>query len=247
LTLAKLWENNLERLNDQGVSVISRRHGKPRIARNVLTALASNRPVQAVYAWQLALAELLTETIAGQRFHGVHLRGAEHGLYIRAQLRRQGVSTTVVWDSVDCISLLFEQAAHHSRSRFGRWVSRLELPRTRRYEAQAIQRFAGVLVASPKDMAARQPTYAGRSLFCQTVLTQIISRLSRHLRHQPTICKTPHLDYFIESIFLWPLIGAWAAMVVTLLIYPLVGLALERAPVRAYIASLLKNYESLQV
>jgi hypothetical protein len=165
LTLAKLWENNLERLNDQGVSVISRRHGKPRIARNVLTALASNRPVQAVYAWQLALAELLTETIAGQRFHGVHvehLRGAEHGLYIRAQLRRQGVSTTVVWDSVDCISLLFEQAAHHSRSRFGRWMSRLELPRTRRYEAQAIQRFAGVLVASPKDKAAleavrRQP------------------------------------------------------------------------------------------
>src|SRR5688572_14209725 len=97
----------------------------------------------------------------------------------------------------------------------------------------------------PRDMAARQPTYAGRSLFCQTVLTQIISRLPRHLRHQPTICKTPHLDYFIESIFLWPLIGTWAAMVVTLLIYPLVGLALERAPVRAYIASLLKNYESL--
>jgi len=50
------------------------------------------------------------------------------------------------------------------------------------------------------------------------------------------------IDYFIESIFLWPLIGAWAAMVVTLLIYPLVGLALERAPVRAYIAILLGPY-----
>jgi len=47
------------------------------------------------------------------------------------------------------------------------------------------------------------------------------------------------IDYFMESIFLWPLIGAWAAMVVTLLIYPLVRLALERAPVRAYIAILL--------
>lgn len=50
------------------------------------------------------------------------------------------------------------------------------------------------------------------------------------------------IDYFIESIFPWPLIGAWAAMLVTLLIYPLVGLALERAPVRAYIAILLGPY-----
>jgi 1,2-diacylglycerol 3-beta-glucosyltransferase len=50
------------------------------------------------------------------------------------------------------------------------------------------------------------------------------------------------IDYFMESIFLWPLFGACAAMVVTLLIYPLVGLALERAPVRAYIAILLGPY-----
>jgi cellulose synthase/poly-beta-1,6-N-acetylglucosamine synthase-like glycosyltransferase len=47
------------------------------------------------------------------------------------------------------------------------------------------------------------------------------------------------IDYFNETIFLWPLMGAWAAMVVTLLIYPLVGLALERAPIRAYIAILI--------
>ncbi len=50
------------------------------------------------------------------------------------------------------------------------------------------------------------------------------------------------IDYFIKYIFLWPLIGAWAAMVATLLIYPLAGLALERAPGRAYIAILLGPY-----
>jgi 1,2-diacylglycerol 3-beta-glucosyltransferase len=50
------------------------------------------------------------------------------------------------------------------------------------------------------------------------------------------------INYFIKHIFPWPLIGAWAIMVVTLLIYPLVGLALERAPVRAYIAILLGPY-----
>ena len=50
------------------------------------------------------------------------------------------------------------------------------------------------------------------------------------------------MNYFIKPIFLWPLLGAWAAIVVTLLIYPLVGLALERAPLRAYIAILLGPY-----
>jgi cellulose synthase/poly-beta-1,6-N-acetylglucosamine synthase-like glycosyltransferase len=50
------------------------------------------------------------------------------------------------------------------------------------------------------------------------------------------------IAYFTEEIFLWPQIGAWAAMVVMLLLYPLVGLALERAPVRAYVAILLGPY-----
>jgi cellulose synthase/poly-beta-1,6-N-acetylglucosamine synthase-like glycosyltransferase len=44
------------------------------------------------------------------------------------------------------------------------------------------------------------------------------------------------INYFIGPIFPWPLIGAWATMVAVLLIYPLIGLALERAPARAYIA-----------
>jgi glycosyltransferase involved in cell wall biosynthesis len=170
LTLATLWETEAERaalqaLAGAGVQVLARRLGRPQIACNVLSALASNRPLQALYCWRPELAGLLTRTIAEQRFdvvHVEHLRGAEYGLYIQAQLRQQRVSTPVVWDSVDCISLLFEQAARHSRSRFGRWVTRLELPRTRRYEAQAVQRFAGVLVTSPIDKAAlealpRQP------------------------------------------------------------------------------------------
>jgi hypothetical protein len=50
------------------------------------------------------------------------------------------------------------------------------------------------------------------------------------------------IDYYSESIILWPHIGAWAAMVVMLFAYPLVGLALERAPVRAYIAIMLGPY-----
>ena len=50
------------------------------------------------------------------------------------------------------------------------------------------------------------------------------------------------ISFFIKNSLFWPLIGAWTAMVVTLLIYPLAGLALEGAPVRAYIAILLGPY-----
>jgi cellulose synthase/poly-beta-1,6-N-acetylglucosamine synthase-like glycosyltransferase len=47
------------------------------------------------------------------------------------------------------------------------------------------------------------------------------------------------INYFMGSVFTWLLIGAWAVVVGTLLIYPLVGLALESAPIKAYLAILL--------
>jgi hypothetical protein len=50
------------------------------------------------------------------------------------------------------------------------------------------------------------------------------------------------INYFIEPIFPWPLLGAWTAVIAVLWMYPLVGLALERAPVRAYIAIFLGPY-----
>src|SRR5688572_8922733 len=72
---------------------------------------------------------------------------------------------------------------------------------------------------------ARFPSYSTLSLLSLILLmTQVL------------------INYFIKPIFPLPLVGAWAAMVVTLLIYPWVGLALERAPVRAYIAILVGPY-----
>jgi glycosyltransferase involved in cell wall biosynthesis len=60
----------------------------------------------------------------------------------------------VVWDSVDCISHLFEQASSQSRSWFGRFVTRFELPRTRRAEGQLICSFDHTLVTSAADREA---------------------------------------------------------------------------------------------
>jgi 1,2-diacylglycerol 3-beta-glucosyltransferase len=50
------------------------------------------------------------------------------------------------------------------------------------------------------------------------------------------------ISYFIKPALLWHLVGAWTALVLTLLVYPLVGLALERAPFKAYLAILLGPY-----
>ena len=74
-------------------------------------------------------------------------------------------------------------------------------------------------------LQARFPSYSTLSLLSLIILAIQVSA-----------------NYFVEPIFLWPIIGAWASMVVMLLIYPLFGLALERAPVRAYTAILLGPY-----
>ncbi len=45
-------------------------------------------------------------------------------------------------------------------------------------------------------------------------------------------------NYSLGSITLWPLIGGWSAAVGLLLVYPLAGLALECAPIKAYLVIL---------
>jgi glycosyltransferase involved in cell wall biosynthesis len=55
---------------------------------------------------------------------------------------------------VDCISHLFQQAASQGRSFFGKFVTRFELLRTRRAEAELVCRFDHVLVTSSVDRDA---------------------------------------------------------------------------------------------
>ncbi len=164
LTLATLWETEAERaaldaLAGQGLEVLAAPLTRPRTLLNAAGALASRQPLQARYCWQPALAQRLAERLQqpGPAFdlvHVEHLRGAEYGRWIQQHLRTNGQAAPVVWDSVDCISLLFEQTARHSLSRLGRWVARLELSRTRRYEGASVRAFAGVLATSPRDAAA---------------------------------------------------------------------------------------------
>jgi glycosyltransferase involved in cell wall biosynthesis len=79
-----------------------------------------------------------------------HLRGSRYGVFLKSRI----TTVPVIWDSVDCISHLFEQAATHSRTPFGKLVTRFELPRTQQAERDLVSKFDHVLVTSPVDRDA---------------------------------------------------------------------------------------------
>lgn len=158
-----------------GPRVITQGISRLRSLGNCLTALPTAQPLQAAYSWHPALAQRLVKLASngGGPFdvvHVEHLRGARYGL----RMLKANISPRppVVWDSVDCISHLFRQAAEQSASRAGRWITRLELGRTARYEAELIRRFDHVLVTSPVDREAllELPSHKGQPPACISVI-----------------------------------------------------------------------------
>jgi sugar transferase (PEP-CTERM/EpsH1 system associated) len=122
---------------------------------NCLKATPSTVPLQAVYGWQPELlAGLARHDLHFDVAHVEHLRGARYGLQLRTQPVNGYARIPIVWDSVDCISLLFRQAAAQSEKRLSRWVTRFELGRTARYEGWLLGRFDQVVVTSPMDREA---------------------------------------------------------------------------------------------
>jgi glycosyltransferase involved in cell wall biosynthesis len=82
--------------------------------------------------------------------HLEHLRGSHYGVFLKSRFPNM----PLVWDSVDCISHLFQQATGQSRSFFGKFVTRFELPRTERAEGYLAATFDHVLVTSLSDKIA---------------------------------------------------------------------------------------------
>jgi sugar transferase (PEP-CTERM/EpsH1 system associated) len=123
---------------------------------NSFRATFSRKPLQAVYSWQPRLAEYLVQAFAAKNgaaydvVHVEHLRGSQYGILLKSRYPKR----PVVWDSVDCISHLFQQASAQSADPFGRFVTRFELERTRRMEGELVSQFDHVLVTSPVDRKA---------------------------------------------------------------------------------------------
>ena len=148
-------------LNDYCHDVIQLPISRWRSAWNCIGGLFTGTPIQSAYSWQPAMAEGLRKLIIASNgkqpfdiVHVEHLRGVRYGLTVNNVSQSKGRSLPVIWDSVDCISLLFRQASNQSKSALGRWMAKFELGRTERYESWLIKQFSQVLVTSKVDKEA---------------------------------------------------------------------------------------------
>lgn len=160
VTLATVWTSpeeraELEALATSGLELVYAEQPAWRSASNSVGALLTGAPLQTVYSWQPSFAGQLSRMVQQRTFdvvHVEHLRGARYGLALKPTANQKQVP--LVWDSVDCISHLFAQAAAQSRSLKGKWMAHLELARTRRYEGRLVHQFDQVVVTSPTDRDA---------------------------------------------------------------------------------------------
>lgn len=168
VTLATLTSNPAEEadvrnLEAMGVRVIFDSLPRWRSLANCVLALPTRTPLQAVYCWQPALMDKIQRLMAEEKFdviHVEHLRGAKYGLTIQGRGK-----IPVVWDSVDSITHLFQQASHQAHHLTNKVITRFELNRTAHYEGWLPGQFSRVLVTSPVDRQAFQrlaPQYADR-------------------------------------------------------------------------------------
>jgi len=186
VTLAGLWTSDAERadlaqLAALGATVISAAMPTWRSLRNSAITLLRSTPLQASYSWNPALMtqiQAVLQSGAIDAVHVEHLRGSRYALGVRKffaanpTLRRP-----IVWDSVDSISYLFEQAVQSSRSLKARLMTWIELERTRRHEAWLVGQFERTLVTSALDKAAFADLldrYAGEQLRPLTARIEVV-------------------------------------------------------------------------
>ena len=165
---------------------------------NSAVAVPSGKPLQSVYSLQFDLLKHLREIFDDRKrgseydlVHIEHLRGSGYGVFLKARFP----GLPVVWDSVDCISHLFRQAAGQSRSLFGRFVTRFEIGRTQKAEASLLNTFDHVLVTSEQDRRALLSTVSnGKKPACISILSNGVDQ--DYFKPNPDILKEPHTLIF---------------------------------------------------
>lgn len=209
ITLATLWQSAEERediaaLEAMGIKVAAEPLPKLRSLWNSASALPTRIPLQARYCWQPTLAKVLERLVTTESFdvaHVEHLRGAAYGLHLRKIGSSSGRALPIVWDSVDCISYLFAQAAEQSRSLSSRMMTSLELPRTRHYEGWLLQQFDRVLVTSTIDRQALRDLAGQQLSVCEKTgcsnRARMLDGIRRSHKGVPVACHdTSYRDNF---------------------------------------------------
>ena len=166
-----------EALREEGVEVETVFLPRRNSLLNCVRALPTRTPLQAAYCWSSAMEARLRALMAEKQFdvvHVEHLRGAHFGAVAGGVPR--------VYDSVDCITLLFDRTRHESPRWTSRLMAQMELGRTRRYESRLLDMYDAVLVTSPDDKVALER----------------LANPSRRYRQAPVVVLTNgvDLDYF---------------------------------------------------
>ena len=166
ITLATLWTNeqekqDLEPLKAICTEIVASPMPVWQSMANSLLALPTPTPLQAVYSWQPRLFKQIKtkflhepESSIYDVVHVEHLRGSRYGQNLQKTFRRTGHKIPVIWDSVDCISLLFQHTARHNQNLRAKLISTLEVRRTARYEARLALGFNHTVLTSQNDRAA---------------------------------------------------------------------------------------------
>jgi glycosyltransferase involved in cell wall biosynthesis len=144
-----------EVLRIQGFHVVIVQESKRYSALRSGRALLSNIPLQVAYARSALFAQAIQDVSAQHTFDVVHV---EHlrGIASMEQLLHM---QPVVWDAVDCISLLCKHTMVAGPSLKVRMVARLEHERTQRYEARLLSKLRHVVVTSERDRQAMISLY----------------------------------------------------------------------------------------
>lgn len=123
---------------------------RSRTLANAVRALPRReKPLQLAYSHHPDAERRVAALVARGCFDVVHI---EHMRGVALAARARGVP--VVFDAVDSISALFAEAARHAPSRVHRWMARMDLHRSRRFEARAPFMFSRVVVTSEHEAAA---------------------------------------------------------------------------------------------
>lgn len=164
ITVCTLYANEAEKndvrhLEDFCQAVITAPMPKWQSFTNSLIALPSSTPLQAVYSWKKRFAEQILNLCKSSNgsanfdvIHVEHLRGSKYGLFLQNALMQSPIP--IVWDSVDCISLLFRLALSGNMNVVKRLITQLELQRSESYERDLIGTFSQVCITSKIDQQA---------------------------------------------------------------------------------------------
>lgn len=193
--------NQIQGFRDKGFQVITAPLTKTQRLTNILSAILSQKPLQAMYSWNPKLLQKITTQLKKQSWdvvHIEHLRGAYTGLNIKSVISQySAVQTPVIWDSVDSISLLFDQAAEKGPTYYHRKLAQYELNHTREFERTAATHFDHVIVTSSRDKAYfhKSGTKVPISIIPNGVDLDFFHPPDSHIRDKHTIIFSGKLSY----------------------------------------------------